>query len=64
MEEEYHKSYYERNKEYLRAYQRAYYYKKKAKIKNTKHKAMHKEKKKIDKNTLKYHYGKYIINFD
>jgi len=61
--ESYHKTYYDRNKYYLRAYQRAYYYKKKAKIKNQKQKPVYKEKKKKDL-TLKRHYGEYIISWD
>jgi hypothetical protein len=55
---EYHRKYYEKNKNYLRAYQRAYYYKKKhsknkpPKVKEEKAKELHRT------------YGNYVITFD
>ena len=59
--EYYHKSYYERNKDYLRAYQRAYYYRKK----NEKYKKKNKPKPRVKKDqTLKRIYGKFIIHWD
>ena len=59
--EDYHKSYYDRNKDYLRAYQRAYYYRKKNEMKKRKNKP--KPRKKKDP-TMKKHYGKFIIHWD
>tara|TARA_Y100000361_G_C11142780_1_gene336132 strand:+ start:598 stop:786 length:189 start_codon:yes stop_codon:yes gene_type:complete len=61
VNENYHKSYYERNKDYLRAYQRAYYYRKKNEIKKKKSKPVPRKKKDL---TMHRYYGTFTIHFD
>lgn len=55
--ENYHNTYYERNKDYLRAYQRAYYYRKK----NSKMQPIPRKKKDL---SMRRYYGTFTIHFD